>query len=181
MFPVGAAIAPSALKITIKTPIRVAKIANHVLEVVFSLRIKYPSPAAITGAVASAVKTTVIDVSIAAKLKEILLPAVASKMIKKYLLVNFLMSFISKPLARAAHIKIKVKPINRPRQAVKFQLSSPESRISSVSGVMISAPRRAKPIPKLGCLDKGSLNEIKMLFYPIYPYVWVLKKKFIYF
>ena len=116
-----------------------------------SASMKTPSAAAIRGAVASAVTTTVIEVSIVAKLNAMALKKLATMMM------------MAGPPNRAGSCArarrgpsrmiqktIRLKPISTPRQKVSPQPSRPDSLIKSVSGVMISAPASAITRPRAG-------------------------------
>ena len=116
-----------------------------------SASMKTPSAAAIRGAVASAVTTTVIEVSIVAKLNAMALKKLA------------MMMTMAGPPSRAGSWSrarrgpssmiqktIRLKPISTPRQKVSPHPSRPDSLIRSVSGVMISAPASAITRPRAG-------------------------------
>ena len=104
--------------------------------------------AAIIGIVARVLKTTVIWVSVVAKLNEILLVPEDNNRSKNGTEIAFLNSVLISLLDINNHIDNKVIPINAPRDIVSPQPSKPDSLIKSVSGVIIRAPNNAKPIPK---------------------------------
>ena len=106
--------------------------------------------AAIIGIVARVLKTTVIWVSVVAKLNEILLVPEDNNRSKNGIDIAFLNSVLISLLDINNHINNKVIPINAPRDIVSPQPSKPDSLIKSVSGVIIRAPNNAKPIPKRG-------------------------------
>tara|TARA_Y100001970_G_C14069190_1_gene768422 strand:- start:319 stop:708 length:390 start_codon:yes stop_codon:yes gene_type:complete len=104
--------------------------------------------AAIIGMVARVLKTTVIWVSVVAKLNEILLVPEDNNRSKNGIETAFLNSVLISLMDINNHIDNKVIPINAPRDIVSPQPSKPDSLIKSVSGVIIRAPNNAKPIPK---------------------------------
>jgi len=106
--------------------------------------------AAIIGIVARVLKTTVIWVSVVAKLNEILLVPEDNNRSKNGTEIAFLNSVLISLLDINSQINSKVIPISAPRDIVSPQPSKPDSLIKSVSGVIISAPNNAKPIPKRG-------------------------------
>ena len=106
--------------------------------------------AAIIGMVARVLKTTVIWVSVVAKLNEILLVPEDNNRSKNGIDIAFLNSVLISLLDINNHIDNKVIPINAPRDIVSPQPSKPDSLIKSVAGVIIRAPNNAKLIPKRG-------------------------------
>mgnify|MGYP004291117503 CR=1 FL=1 len=106
--------------------------------------------AAIIGIVARVLKTTVIWVSVVAKLNEILLVPEDNNRSTNGTEISFLNSFLISLLDINSQIDNKVIPINAPRDMVSPQPSKPDSLIKSVSGVIMRAPSNAKPIPKRG-------------------------------
>ncbi len=106
--------------------------------------------AAIIGIVARVLKTTVIWVSVVAKLNEILLVPEDNNRSINGTEIAFLNSVLISLLDINNHTDNKVIPINAPRDMVSPQPSKPDSLIKSVSGVIMRAPNNAKPIPKRG-------------------------------
>ena len=106
--------------------------------------------AAIIGIVARVLKTTVIWVSVVAKLNEILLVPEDNNRSKNGTEIAFLNSVLIHLLDINSQTDNKVVPINAPRDIVSPQPSKPDSLIKSVSGVIIRAPNNARPIPKRG-------------------------------
>ena len=106
--------------------------------------------AAIIGMVARVLKTTVIWVSVVAKLNEILLVPEDNNRSKNGTEIAFLNSVLIHLLDINSQTANKVVPINAPRDIVSPQPSKPDSLIKSVSGVIMRAPNNAKPIPKRG-------------------------------
>ena len=106
--------------------------------------------AAIIGIVARVLKTTVIWVSVVAKLNEILLVPEDNNRSTNGTEIAFLNSVLISLLDINSQIDNKVIPINAPRDMVSPQPSKPDSLIKSVSGVIMRAPSNAKPIPKRG-------------------------------
>ena len=132
------------------TPSMVKAIANHVRMGAASRRIKKLNPAARTGAVAKAVRTTVIDVSMVAKLKASVLLVVASRMQSAGMVSRQGICEAALRPSVKSHKNIKLEPISNPRQKVSPQLSSPDRRINRVSGDMSSAPASAMARPRTG-------------------------------
>ena len=106
--------------------------------------------AAIIGIVARVLKTTVIWVSVVAKLNEILLVPEDNNRSKNGTEIAFLNSVLIHLLDINSQTDNKVVPINAPRDIVSPQPSKPDSLIKSVSGVIIRAPNKAKLIPNRG-------------------------------
>jgi len=106
--------------------------------------------AAIIGIVARVLKTTVIWVSVVAKLNAILLVPEDNNKSTNGTEIAFLNSVLISLPDINSQIDNKVIPINAPRDMVSPQPSKPDSLIKSVSGVMMRAPSNAKPIPKRG-------------------------------
>ena len=106
--------------------------------------------AAIIGIVARVLKTTVIWVSVVAKLNEILLVPEDNNRSINGTDIAFLNSVLIHLLDIKSQTDNKVIPINAPRDIVSPQPSKPDSLIKSVSGVIIRAPNNAKLIPKRG-------------------------------
>ena len=150
IFPEGLFSGGCAFKITTNTPTKQNNTASQVKVVVFSFRIIKPNIAAIIGIVANVLKTTVIDVSIVAKLNEILLIPDDSNKSKNGIETAFPRSFLIDRPEITNQANNKVTPISAPRDMVRPQPSRPDSLIKSVSGVIISAPNDANPTPNQG-------------------------------
>jgi len=141
----------------------VMAMAIQVRNGVGSRKIRKLNPAARRGAVARAVTTTVIEVSTAAKLKASVLPPLATTMMIGGQLNNCGNCLTAARPSSSSQSTKTLQPISRPRQNVRPQPSRPDSRISSVSGVMSIAPANAMARPCNGRMRDRITDKVGMV------------------
>jgi hypothetical protein len=120
---------------------------NHESNFCFSFKIKTDSSAVKRGIVASAVKTTITEVSLIPRVKLTELTAIANIMnnpgIENAVRNSFLRSFFFDK----NQIRKRVMPISTPRHPPNCHFSSSDSLIKRVSGVNRRTPKKARKSP----------------------------------
>ena len=139
------ALLPSAA--TMPTAANAVKIAAQPSQPCRSCNKKADKIAANTGMVATAVNTTLADVSTipSVKVTEFMLKVAVTKRPCHVMTVR--KSRHGRWVNKSHQMANDITPINIPRQPIKVQRSSPDNLITNVSGVKIKTPPSASKVP----------------------------------